>query len=121
MINSYKRFWNNIFDFSGVANRPDYWWPVLVNAILGAILTIIVQLILGHPIDDIYNFTDLSFATSKNIILFLVWLANLSVSIRRLHDTNRSGWWYLISFVPLVGTIWFFILTVLPSKNSRWN
>lgn len=39
----------------------------------------------------------------------------LSATVRRLHDTNHSGWWWWISIVPLIGQIWLFILLVLPS------
>lgn len=121
MIKSYKRFWANIFDFSGVSGRADYWWPVIINSILGAIIIAIIQSSTGHSIDDIYNFGDLTVAWGRNLVLVLVWIATLSVKFRRLHDTNRSGWWILIDLVPIIGTIWFFILMVLPSKPSRWN
>jgi uncharacterized membrane protein YhaH (DUF805 family) len=54
--------------------------------------------------------------------VWLAELASLTVSIRRLHDTDRAGWWYLIQLIPIIGSIWFFVLTVLPSKrDSRWR
>ena len=43
-------------------------------------------------------------------------LPSLAVLVRRLHDTNRSGWWLLISFVPFIGGIWLFILLILDSS-----
>lgn len=56
----------------------------------------------------------------RNIVVFIVWIATLSVKMRRLHDTDRSGWWVLIEFIPLIGTIWFYILMLLPTKTNRW-
>lgn len=121
MVESYKRFWHNITNFSGVANRSDYWWPIIINYILSGIIIAIIQLVVGHPIDSIYNVTDFHLNIISKIVAFIVWLGTWSLKVRRLHDTNRSGWWILISIIPLIGTIWFFILMVLPSKRSRWN
>lgn len=47
------------------------------------------------------------------IYVIAVFLPSLAVAIRRLHDTDRSGWWVLISLVPLIGGIWLLILMVL--------
>ncbi len=121
MLESYKRFWNNLLNFSGTSDRPDYWWPIIINYILGAIIIAIIQSITGHPIDDIYNIADLNLSVWSKIISIVVWVGVWSLKVRRLHDTDRSGWWILISFVPLIGTIWFFVLMVLPSKRSRWS
>ncbi|GAK30958.1 putative membrane protein [Weissella oryzae SG25] len=121
MFASYKRFWINIFNFSGVSNRADYWWPIIINYIIGGVIIAIVQASIGHSIDNIYTIGDLSIAWERNLIVLIVWIATLSVRFRRLHDTNRTGWWVLLDLIPVVGTIWFFILMVLPSKPNRWQ
>ena len=51
--------------------------------------------------------------------LLLIGLPGLSVMVRRLHDTNRSGWWYFISFVPVIGGIWLLVLMCLPGTEGR--
>lgn len=121
MIDSYKKFWNNILNFSGTSNRPDYWWPAITNWILGGIIIAILQGIMGHPLTQIYTWHDLGIASIRNIVVLIVWLATLSVSVRRLHDTDRSGWWVFIQIIPLIGGIWFFILMILPTKYNRWQ
>lgn len=121
MIESYRKFWENVFNFSDTSNRAEYWWPAIINSILGAIIIYFYTALVGHPIDSIYNFSELTFMTGRNLVMFIVWIANFAVSVRRLHDTDRSGWWILIQFVPLVGSIWFFILMVLPGKSNRWG
>lgn len=121
MVESYKKFWEKIIDFTGVASRKDYWWPVIINYILGGLIIAIIQKMIGHPIADIYNIRDLGVSVTRNVVVFLVWVATLSVKVRRLHDTDHSGWWVLIDLVPLIGTIWFFILMILPSRNNRWG
>lgn len=53
------------------------------------------------------------------LLLTAFALANIvpgiALAIRRLHDTNRSGWWYLINFIPYIGALWFLVLSLLPS------
>ncbi|GEO64827.1 DUF805 domain-containing protein [Companilactobacillus nantensis] len=121
MISSYKKFWNNIFNFSSTSSRSDYWWPVIINYILSGLIISIIQKMMGHPIEDIYNLTDLTANWALYIINIIVWIGTFTVKVRRLHDTDRSGWWLLIDLIPVIGTIWFFILMILPSKRSRWN
>lgn len=121
MIKAYKKFWSNIFNFSGVASFGEYWIPLIINAILGFVLTAIVQQILGHSIETIYTWGDWSAKTGSLIITFIVWLAMLSLSIRRLHDSNHSGWWILINILPFIGQLWFIILMLLPSRPTRYK
>jgi uncharacterized membrane protein YhaH (DUF805 family) len=78
--------------FDGRANRAEYWWFALANAIVQAILWVVAQAA------DIFIILYFAYA-----IALLV--PSIAVGIRRLHDTNRSGWWLLISLVPCVGII----------------
>lgn len=121
MVESYKKFWNNIFNFSGTSNRPDYWWPVIINAILGVIIGAILQIALGHSIDTISNPADAAANIGYNIMGIIVWIATLALQIRRLHDTDRSGWWVFLPIIPFIGGIWLFILFLLPTKQNRWS
>jgi uncharacterized membrane protein YhaH (DUF805 family) len=77
--------------FDGRASRPMYWWWVLF-AIIAAVAANIVDAIIGAPIFSV-------------IVGLGLLLPGLSVSIRRLHDTNRTGWWILIGLIPLIGAI----------------
>ncbi|WP_268913000.1 DUF805 domain-containing protein [Lentilactobacillus sp. SPB1-3] len=121
MVNSYKRFWENILNFSGTSGRADYWWPVIINYVLGGLIIAIINTLLGHPINDIYNLNDLSVNTVARIVSLIVWIGTISVKIRRLHDSDHVGWWILIDLIPLIGTIWFFVLMVLPTRRNRWE
>ncbi|MGB7292897.1 MAG: DUF805 domain-containing protein [Thermodesulfobacteriota bacterium] len=78
--------------FDGRAHRTEYWMFVLFNVIITILLGLIDGLfgILG-VLSGIYGLA--------------VLIPGIAVSIRRLHDTNRSGWWLLISLVPVIGTI----------------
>lgn len=121
MIKSYKKFWGNLFNFHGTATRSNYWWPIIINYLLSGIIVTIIQNILGHPIDDIYTLTDLNISWISELIIILVWIGMLSLMVRRMHDSDHSGFWVLIQFIPIIGTIWFFILTLFPSRRNRWD
>ena len=84
--------------FSGRARRQEYWMFVLINMIISFALGFIEGLF-GGPgaISYIYSLA--------------VLLPSIGVCIRRLHDTDRSGWWLLISFIPLIGAIMLIIFT----------
>jgi uncharacterized membrane protein YhaH (DUF805 family) len=90
-----KLAFQNAFNYQGRASRSAYWWYALATFVVYLILDIIlVQAIGGGAGAGLY---------------YLLALANLIVSlpltIRRLHDTDRSGWWVLIGLVPFVGWI----------------
>jgi uncharacterized membrane protein YhaH (DUF805 family) len=93
----------NYFKFSGRASRQEYWMFVLFN-FLFSIGALIIDGIMGTAF--------------FNVLYTLVLLApSVAVAIRRLHDTDRSGWWYLIGLVPLVG--WLVLLVFLTSKGTE--
>ncbi|HXT09538.1 MAG TPA: DUF805 domain-containing protein [Roseiarcus sp.] len=81
----------NYFNFSGRGSRSEYWWFILACMIAGVI---------GAVIDV---------ATGRQFVETLVSLGTiiptLAAAARRLHDTDRSGWWQLLAFVPLIGWI----------------
>jgi uncharacterized membrane protein YhaH (DUF805 family) len=77
--------------FEGRAHKAAFWWWFLFQ-LLVYIGAEIIDAILGTPIFWI-------------IAVLGLLLPNLSVSIRRLHDTNRTGWWILIGLIPIVGFI----------------
>ena len=84
--------------FSGRASRSELWWYVLAILLGSVIFGIIDAAILGSTIGG------------GTGILGLLWslgtlLPSISVAVRRLHDTDRSGWWYWILLVPLIGAI----------------
>lgn len=101
-------------DFSGRAPRAEYWWFFLGEMIV-LVLAMIVDSILGTDIGG----------TGYGLFYFAVWLAlfipALAVGVRRLHDTDRSGWWLLIVLIPLIGAIVLLVFLVsegTPGEND---
>jgi uncharacterized membrane protein YhaH (DUF805 family) len=84
--------------FSGRAGRKEFWMFFLVNVIIGVLLGLTRIQALG----TIYS--------------ILVFIPGLAVAIRRLHDTNRSGWFLLLGFIPVVGQI--ILIVFLAQKSS---
>ena len=98
--------------FYGRASRSEYWYFVLFN--------IIVSFILG-AIDYSLGFYDVETHASllSGIYSLLVILPSLGVTVRRLHDTDRSGWWIFISLIPLIGAIVLLIFLVQDSQPEQ--
>lgn len=95
-----KSCFSKIVTIDGRARRSEYWYFFLFN--------FIVAIIIG------FIFKENSIIPS--IISWILYICTFSVSIRRLHDTGRSGWWWLIGFVPVVGFIILFVFYCLDSQ-----
>lgn len=92
-------------DFNGRARRKEYWMFVLFNMIF-AIVAMILDNVIGIAIGGI------GYGPIYGLYTLGVLIPGLAVTVRRLHDVGKSGWMLLISLVPLVGAIWFFVLMV---------
>jgi uncharacterized membrane protein YhaH (DUF805 family) len=104
-------------DFSGRASRREYWMFQLFNIIISFVLGFVSGLIAG--VASQASGSDIDAATSLaqipgNIYSLAVFLPSLAVAIRRMHDTNRSGWYILIP-------IYSFILTLMPGDKGPNN
>lgn len=85
-------------DFSGRARRSEYWWFALFSVLVG-IVTFALDAALGT---DFEGSSSGLITVIANLALFL---PSLAVAVRRLHDTDRSGWWLLIALIPIIGAI----------------
>lgn len=88
--------------FSGRARRSEYWWFALFTAMV-AIVAAVLDVALHTP-------------AAVLVLDLALLLPSLAVTVRRLHDTGRSGWWILIEFIPIVGAI---VLLVFCCQDSH--
>jgi uncharacterized membrane protein YhaH (DUF805 family) len=89
--------------FSGRARRSEYWYFVLFNFIF-MIVAIGLDNLLGTTVSVLpYGYFYFALALA-------VLIPGLAVFVRRMHDIGKSGWWYFIAFIPLVGAIWLLVL-----------
>lgn len=97
----YLMAWHKYAQFSGRSRRKEYWMFTLVNIIVDTLL---------------YGVGTIAFLDRSTILGVLVFLVlgvyslaalipGLAVSVRRLHDTHKSGWWLLLCFIPLGGLV----------------
>lgn len=96
----------------GRARRKEYWFFVLFNIIIVIVLAIIDGM--TGTLDE-----ESGWGVLSGIYSLAVLIPSITVAIRRLHDTDRSGWWILISIIPLIGTIWFLALMVLDGTAGQ--
>jgi uncharacterized membrane protein YhaH (DUF805 family) len=95
--------------FEGRAGRKEYWFFILFN--------ILISMALGYVDWLTGNINpETGLGILSGIYALGVMIPGMAVSVRRLHDTDRSGWWLLITFVPVIGAIVFFYFMVLDSN-----
>jgi uncharacterized membrane protein YhaH (DUF805 family) len=95
--------------FTGRARRKEYWMFVLFNILISVVLSIV---------DGFIGTSTLLFGSPllQGVYGLAILCPGIAVSIRRLHDTDRSGWWVLIGLVPLVGAI---VLIIFAAQDGK--
>lgn len=99
-IEAFKVCISKYATLDGRARRSEYWYWILANLLIGIVLGWI-------PFVGI-------------LISIALFIPSIAVSVRRLHDIGKSGWWYLLILLPLVNLvlIYFFILDSQPGENQ---
>ncbi len=83
--------------FSGRAPRKEYWMFTLIYIIIAIVGAVLDAFIFGLGVESV--------GVLGGIIALGHIIPSIAVGVRRLHDTNRSGWWYFIIFIPLIGIL----------------
>lgn len=130
MIKATKSYFTNYFNFKDRTSRADYWWAVLGIFLLTFIIAFIAGLIFKVPEaatsyatqEEAMEFLKAYF-TSGYVIVLMIWslvlfIPGIAIVVRRLHDINKSGWWYLLNFIPYIGSLIIFIFMLLPSVKE---
>lgn len=86
--------------FGGRARRKEYWWFAVFTMLIAIPLAIGDVLILGFD-----NYAAYGGGPLLGLMGLALFLPSLGVSIRRLHDHDRSGWWLLVALLPIVGAL----------------
>lgn len=110
---SVKTCFQKYVTFKGRARRSEYLWFCLLNFIAG-----IVTVVLDYQMGTIN--IELGLGALSGLYSLIVFLPGLAVSVRRLHDTGHSGWYYLLTFIPILGALfllYFFVSDSAPEEN----
>lgn len=94
----------NYCNFSGRSSRSEFWWFYLFTFIIGIVIEIVFC----------WSYDVMTIASGIVSLVFL--LPSLGLSVRRLHDIDKSGWWLLLALIPLIGAI---ILIIWWCKDSQ--
>jgi uncharacterized membrane protein YhaH (DUF805 family) len=110
-VNWYLKVLRQYADFNGRARRKEYWIFTLISVIASIVLGFIdglTGLMVGDGAVGILGL----------IYSLAVFIPSLAVSVRRLHDSGRSGWWILIAFIPLLGAIALIVFFCMDSEEG---
>ncbi|WP_417389077.1 DUF805 domain-containing protein [Gimesia sp.] len=109
-MNWYLAVLKKYADFEGRARRKEYWMFILFNILISFVIGI-----LGAIIGETGGLITVSLSGLYSLFIFI---PSIAVTVRRLHDTNRTGWWILISLIPFFGAIILFIFMILDSDPN---
>lgn len=112
---SIGRLWANIFDYKGKASKREYWFPVLFSAILGS-----VAFLMFYLSDVLFTWDSLCWYTGMILTAYLCLsvVPFIALTVRRLHDTGRKGWWTFLLLVIGIGTLCIMMMCAGNSGSS---
>lgn len=104
VIENYMQVIKNATNFSDRAGRSEYWMFFLANFAIGIMLTV-VDVVTGIPVLGL-------------LFMLAMIVPGIAVTVRRLHDGDRSAWWLLAAFVPILGPIALLVLMAMPGTPT---
>mgnify|MGYP002634176593 FL=1 len=107
----------NFSNFSGRARRKEYWMFILIYMIV-IIIAMVLDGALGLGFDMGYGVTA-PYGWIYSIVALVHLIPAWGVLVRRLHDVGKSGWFMLISLVPIIGGIWLLVLLCTDGDSSE--
>lgn len=112
-IGAVKLFFHNYATFSGRANRAEYWWVQLFVVLL-TLAALAAGALIGAAVSDEQDtMTGVALILAGLTFLPLI-LPAIALVVRRLHDSNLSGWWYLLALAPYIGGVALLVMMLLP-------
>ncbi|MDZ8170698.1 DUF805 domain-containing protein [Microbacterium xanthum] len=122
---AFTRFWKKYATFTGRASRSEFWWWYLAYLLISTVLSIVLTILAfaGATFDGPTTATTPGPLFGVGMAILGLWflviiVPTLAISWRRLHDTNRSGLWWFVGFIPVVGGIILLVLLVLDSDPA---
>jgi uncharacterized membrane protein YhaH (DUF805 family) len=121
-VSWYVKVLKQYVDFSGRARRREYWMFVLINVVILIVLSLIDTLLGTGDFRATSGGGSFYAANSLGLLSGLYTLAvllpSIAVTVRRLHDTDRTGWWILLGFIPIIGGIVLLVFYVLEGTRG---
>ena len=113
MVDWWKKVvFDNYANFEGRARRSEYWYYVLMNALLGVGLFVLGAVFAGMEIGILSGLFILAYV----VLAVGTLIPSLAVAVRRLHDGNYSGWFLLMGFIPIANIV---LIVFLATEGTR--
>jgi uncharacterized membrane protein YhaH (DUF805 family) len=115
------------FDFNGRSSRPDFWYFMLLFILLYTVVAVVDQTFVSAKVDirnlPLGSYIPMGMVDPNVGLLVLLYrpvmaLPTIAVSVRRLHDVGKSGWWSVLWVLPIPGIGWLYLIPLL-CKPSR--
>jgi len=130
-MNNFKSyFFKKYSKFSGRATRGEFWFFVVFSIFIGFILWLLGNMLditysiltekiyLVKETDDLIRTTIYKKSNMLEAIFgLIIFIPFVAIGVRRLHDIGKSGWWYLIIFIPVIGVLVLLFYFLLPSED----
>ncbi|WP_278235594.1 DUF805 domain-containing protein [Isoptericola sp. AK164] len=115
-----KTVFSKYATFSGRARRSEFWWWALFLFLVNIVVSVVVAATGGYSINAETMMPEFGASYLLVVVVGLaLLLPNLAVTVRRLHDTDRSGFWWFIGLVPFVGPIVLLVFMVLEGSLGQ--
>lgn len=99
-------------DFSGRAQRSEYWYFLLFYILITLVLAVV------DPLFGSFHGNS-GYGLFSSLFTLAMLIPSIAVGVRRLHDIDRSGWWMLMALLPLIGSIVLFVFFVQDSQAGE--
>lgn len=110
-IENFKNILTNKYaEFKGRANRKEFWYFMAIMIAINIAFSILTSALGGVA------FLKWTILVIQALITLALLVPSIAVGVRRMHDIGKGGGWVLINMVPIIGSIWFLILTIKESE-----
>ena len=123
-MNWYLKGLKNYTNFTGRARRKEYWMFLLFHYLIMVILFFII----GFTSEEFSDIKEINMISIICVFLLVIYILGtilplLAITARRLHDTDKSAWWYLICIIPYIGRFIILIFTCMDSYGgtNKWG
>ncbi len=109
--------WHDLFRFSRRGGRFEYWWGQVLCLLYLVLVAFLVGIVSGD--EESYGIADLFIVAA----IVQVFIAQISLMVRRLNDLGYSGFLVLLYFIPLIGVIFWFVIGIFPAEPvaNKWG
>ena len=112
-----KAVLGNYVGFTGRASRSEFWYWILAVVLVSTVLAVIEGMVVA-PVLGFESFSPEAGQPLRVLFNLVIFLPSIAVAVRRLHDIGRSGWWFLLQLIPIIGSLVLLWWYIQPGENE---